>query len=400
MKNYVCTFAGWRVGRSFVLCLLLLAACASPAPLPPAATAIPTTTPEFMPCTILPYSTADIQASMSAFVDEYAHTAGPETAAVTLLVFTDFQCPGCAVLADSLERVRAAHPEEVRLIVRYLPDARFDKSVLAMQAAEAAHQQGKFWEMYHLLFTKQSEWYNMEPDAFPAWAREQAAGLGLDAAQFETDFSGETVAARLAQSLQAASAVAFYPPLLFINNTEPYSGLADAASLDMMVRLAILEGRKFHACPPWSIAPFRQYVVTLHTARGDAVLQLFPEKAPLAVNNFVFLARSGWYDNVPFYRVEPGFVAQTGDPSGTGYGHPGYYFATEAAAGLTFDRPGLVGMANAGVGTNGSQFFITFAADHSLDGQFTIFGEVLSGMDVLQSLSAGDLLLGVKVEER
>lgn len=120
----------------------------------------------------------------------------------------------------------------------------------------------------------------------------------------------------------------------------------------------------------------------------------------MAVNNFIFLARSGWYDGIPFHRAEPGFVIQTGDPSGTGYGNPGYYFTTEAAPGLTFDRPGLVGMSNTGADTNGSQFFITYAAQPELNGQFTIFGEVLSGLDVLASLSAGDLLVSVEVEER
>jgi cyclophilin family peptidyl-prolyl cis-trans isomerase/protein-disulfide isomerase len=352
-----------------------------------------------MPCTILPYA-AGVTETMSAFVDEYAHVSGPEDAPVTLLVFTDFQCPACAVLAESIRQVQAAHPQEVRLIVRYLLDARFEKSALAIQAAEAADQQGKFWEMYDLLFTRQPEWYGLAPDAFPAWAREQAAGLGLDAAQFESDFSGETAAAVVRQAQEAAANLAYTPPLLFINSTTPYSGLADAGSLDVMVRLAALDGRKFHACPPWSLDPARQYIVTLHTERGDAVLQLFPEKAPLAVNNFVFLARSGWYDNIPFHRVDAGFAAQTGDPSGTGYGNPGYYFATEAAPGLTFDRPGLVGVSNTGVDTNGSQFFITYAALPELNGQFTIFGEVLSGLDVLASLSPGDMLMTVEVEER
>lgn len=383
----------------FVLCLLLLSACASPAPLPPTATTAPTATPEFMPCTILPYVGSPTEMP-AAFVDESAHAIGPEDAPVTLLVFTDFQCPGCATLAASLRQVWQNHPAEVRLVVHYLPEAYYDKSLLAIQAAESAAAQDKFWEMYDLLFEKQPEWYNLAPAVFPAWAREQAASLGLDAAQFESDFNGEAVAARLQQSLQAASTIAYHPPLLFINSSTPYSGLADAASLNMVVRLSLLEARKFHACPPWTVAPSRQYLVTLHTARGDAVLQLYPDKAPLAVNNFIFLARAGWYNGVPFHRVDPGFAAQTGDPSGTGYGNPGYYFAGEVARGLTFDRPGLVGMSNTGADTNGSQFFITYAADHSLDGQFTIFGEVLTGMDVLKSLSTGDLLINVKVEER
>ncbi|MBI4731830.1 MAG: peptidylprolyl isomerase [Chloroflexi bacterium] len=350
-----------------------------------------------MPCTILPYAT-DVTETMSAFIDEYAHVAGPEEAPVTLLVFTDFQCPGCAVLAEGLSQVQDAYPDNVRLIVRYLPDVPFDRSALAIQAAEAAHLQGKFWEMHDFLFTKQPEWYGLAPTDFPAWAGEQAAGLGLDADQFEADFSGEVVAGRVQQALQSAGSVS--PPLLYINSNTPYSGLANFSSLDQMVRLALLEDIKFHTCPSWSLSPTRQYIVTLHTDRGDAVLQLYPEKAPLAVNNFVFLAQAGWYDNIPFHRVEAGFVAQSGDPSGTGYGNPGYYFTTEAAQGLAFDRAGLAAMSNTGTDTNGSQFFITYAPAPQLDGQFTIFGEVLTGMDALEGLSTGDLLLSVTVEER
>ncbi|MEW6092382.1 MAG: peptidylprolyl isomerase, partial [Chloroflexota bacterium] len=208
------------------------------------------------------------------------------------------------------------------------------------------------------------------------------------------------VTGRVQQALQSASNLTFLPPLLFINSSTPYSGLADFSSLDQMVRLALLESVKFHACPRWTIDPLRQYLVTLHTARGDVVLQLFPEKAPLAVNNFVFLAQAGWYDNIPIHRVDEGFAVQTGDPSGTGYGNPGYYFSTESAPGLTFDRAGLAAMSNIGADTNGSQFFITYAPLPELNGQFTIFGEVLTGMDVLERLSAGDTLISVTVEER
>lgn len=397
--KHICTSARLRVCTFSICCLLLLTSCASPATPRPVVTLTPTAAPETMPCSILPYATG-VTETMSAFADEYAHSAGPEDAPVTLLVFTDFQCPACAVLAENIRQVQAAHPQEVRLIVRYLPDAGYEKSGLAIQAAEAAHQQGKFWEMYDLLFTRQPEWYAMAPEEFPAWVGEQAAGLGLDAAQFESDFDGEAAAAVVRQAQEAAANLAYVPPLLYINSTTPYSGMADAGSLDVMVRLAMLEARKFHACPPWTLDPARQYIVTLHTLKGDAVLQLFPEKAPMAVNNFIFLARSGWYDGIPFHRAEPGFVIQTGDPSGTGYGNPGYYFTTEAAPGLTFDRPGLVGMSNTGADTNGSQFFITYAAQPELNGQFTIFGEVLSGLDVLASLSAGDLLVSVEVEER
>ncbi len=352
-----------------------------------------------MPCTILPYNN-EVQPVETVPEDGTAHVSGSDEAAVSLVLFTDFQCPGCAVLAASLEQVRAAHAEDVRLIVRYLPDARFDKSSLAIQAAEAASLQGKFWEMYRLLFEKQPEWYGLSPEDFPAWAVEQAEDLGMDAVQFEADLNGDEVSLRVGQALEAGKNIPYSPPLLFINSNTYYTGLADPASLDVMVRLALLETRKFHACPDWRLDATRQYIVTLQTERGDIVLQLYPDKAPLAVNNFIFLAESGWYNLIPFHRVEAGFVAQSGDPSGTGFGNPGYYFATEAAPGALFNRAGLLAMSNVGMDTNGSQFFITYASTPKLNGQFTIFGEVLSGMEVLESLTAGDLLLQVSVEER
>ena len=121
--------------------VLLLAACVSPQP-PSGTTTLPSpspsATPTAMPCTILPYAT-DVTATMSAFIDEYAHVIDAADTRVTMLVFTDFQCPGCALLAESLARVQAAHAEQVRVIVRYLPDGRYDKSLLAIQAVEAAH---------------------------------------------------------------------------------------------------------------------------------------------------------------------------------------------------------------------------------------------------------------------
>jgi len=134
----------------------------------------------------------------------------------------------------------------------------------------------------------------------------------------------------------------------------------------------------------------RDYTAHIQTSRGDFDIKLYPDQAPLAVNSFVFLAQQGWFDGVGFHRVLPGFIAQTGDPSGTGSGGPGYVFKNEVSDGLKFNRAGLVGMANAGADTNGSQFFITYDAAPSLDGAYTIFGEVTAGMEVVESLTPRD----------
>lgn len=165
----------------------------------------------------------------------------------------------------------------------------------------------------------------------------------------------------------------------------------------------------YTAPPEMSIDPAKVYYAVLKTAKGDIRVQLFADRVPVTVNNFVFLAREGFYDNTTFHRVLDGFMAQAGDPTGTGAGGPGYQFQDEFAPGLGFDRPNLLAMANSGPATNGSQFFITFAPTDWLNNRHTIFGEVVSGQEVLDSItrrdpnqnptSPGDTLLTVEIEE-
>jgi cyclophilin family peptidyl-prolyl cis-trans isomerase len=141
--------------------------------------------------------------------------------------------------------------------------------------------------------------------------------------------------------------------------------------------------------PEMQIDPSKQYTATLDTERGPIVIELLPQAAPITVNNFVFLARQGYYDGVTFHRVIPGFVAQGGDPTGTGAGGPGYFIPNEDSD-LIFDGPGVVAMANSGRDRNGSQFFITYDALPALNGGYTIFGRVTQGMEVALSLTARD----------
>ncbi|MCL4830404.1 MAG: peptidylprolyl isomerase [Caldilinea sp.] len=165
----------------------------------------------------------------------------------------------------------------------------------------------------------------------------------------------------------------------------------------------------FSVAPEMTIDPSKYYFATLKTERGDIKIQLFADRSPMTVNNFVFLAREGFYDNTTFHRVIEGFMAQGGDPTGTGTGGPGYTFADEFWPGATFDRRGLLAMANAGPGTNGSQFFITFAPAPWLDGGHTIFGEVIEGDEVLDQITLrdpmasptepGDLIETIVIEE-
>lgn len=141
--------------------------------------------------------------------------------------------------------------------------------------------------------------------------------------------------------------------------------------------------------PAMTIDPSRRYAAVLHTNKGDIRIELLAADAPQTVNSFVFLARQGFYDGVTFHRVIPGFVAQGGDPTGTGTGGPGYMFRNEDNK-LSFNQAGMVAMANAGRNTNGSQFFITYAALPHLNGGYTIFGRVVAGMDVATALTPRD----------
>jgi cyclophilin family peptidyl-prolyl cis-trans isomerase len=164
----------------------------------------------------------------------------------------------------------------------------------------------------------------------------------------------------------------------------------------------------YSAPPPMILDPTKSYQATIVTEKGDIMLELYAEQVPTTVNNFVYLARDGFYDNTTFHRVLPDFMAQAGDPTGTGAGGPGYRFADEFDPDLRHDGPGVLSMANAGANTNGSQFFITYEATPWLDGRHAVFGRVIEGMDVLESLTprdptenpdyAGDTIQTIEIE--
>ncbi len=157
-----------------------------------------------------------------------------------------------------------------------------------------------------------------------------------------------------------------------------------------------MASKQYSSPPPMQIETNRTYHVVIKTNKGDIHLQLNPAEAPQTVNNFVALARDGFYDGVVFHRVEPRFVIQGGDPTGTGRGGPGYKFNDEPVR-----RPykaGTVAMANSGKNTNGSQFFICLEDQPSLPGLYTIFGDTVSGMDVVRSIRPGDVMQSVTIE--
>ncbi len=147
------------------------------------------------------------------------------------------------------------------------------------------------------------------------------------------------------------------------------------------------------------IDPAKHYYATIKTNKCDMRLELYADKAPMTVNNFVFLAREGFYNGVPFHRVIKDFMIQTGDPTGTGRGGPGYRFPDEIHPELRHDGPGVLSMANAGPNTNGSQFFITHVATPWLDGKHTVFGKLIDGSQTLYAIEQGDYINSIEIEE-
>jgi len=187
--------------------------------------------------------------------------------------------------------------------------------------------------------------------------------------------------------------------------------LTEATPTEESVPIDVVDGPsdQWDAPPEMTIDPDSIYLATFKTERGDIVVELFADKTPVTVNNFVFLAEEGYYDGTTFHRVLADFMAQGGDPTHTGSGGPGYQFEDEIVEGLLFNEPGLLAMANSGPNTNGSQFFITYEPVPWLNGAHTIFGQVVEGMDVVDSLTLrdpqgnpdyrGDALITVEITE-
>jgi cyclophilin family peptidyl-prolyl cis-trans isomerase len=192
---------------------------------------------------------------------------------------------------------------------------------------------------------------------------------------------------------RAATLVVFISIIAFvqlISKVQNKINPAQPTAVSSLQTPELVGTRQYSSAPPMLIDVTKQYFATVKMAKGgEFVIQLYPDKSPIAVNSFVFLARQGYFDGLTFHRVLEDFMAQTGDPIGTGYGGPGYQFVNEEND-LTFDKAGVVAMANSGRDTNGSQFFITFAPKSYLNGDYTIFGQVISGMDVVEKITLRD----------
>jgi cyclophilin family peptidyl-prolyl cis-trans isomerase len=311
-----------------------------------------------------------------------------------------------------LAQLKTDWPEDVRVVYRHFPLVSIhDKALLAAQAAEAAGLQDKFWEMHEFLYTNASEWGVLTPEGFQDWLIEMALTLELDVDQFSSDLTREDIVAIGETAWEVGQQIGLPGTPFFVLNNNPYNGPVDSASIGSILDLLTFTDQQYSDCPPVVIDPLKLYTATIETEKGEVVIELFPDVAPLTVNSFVFLAQEGWFDGVTFHRVLPGFMAQTGDPTASGMGGPGYTFVNEISEDLIFDRQGLVAMANSGADTNGSQFFITYGPRPQLDGSYTIFGEVIEGMHVVESLTprdpsqggdlpTGDSIITISIQEK
>jgi len=340
------------------------------------------------------------------------HFRGSSQAYVTFIEYGDFQCPGCAGLAPVLLDLEKKYPDNLLVIFRQLPlyDIH-DKALLAAQASESASDLGKFWEMHDLLFSTYENWKNKTPDEFYSFVIDQSEILGMDKSIFKEKLSSQEIIDRVDNQLNNALEIGLRSTPFLLINGQIYNGPRDFNSLDSIIGLIVLGKNQFSSCPAMTIDPQKQYIATISTEKGTVTIQLFPDKAPVAVNAFVFLARNGWYDNITFYKVIPNVAIQTGDPSATGLGGPGFLYQIETNNDLAFDRPGVVAMVNSGSDSNGSQFLITLKPLPELNGSYTIFGQVIEGMDVLKKLSPrdpniqinlvpGDILINISIEEK
>ena len=390
--------------------IFLIAACTSNTPEPtptqePEPTAVPTEDPteeptevsldgDLMPCaTVFEYETNAEIDQYQAVVDQADPVTdedwiyGDPDAPITIIEYEDFQCPACPGFSLGVKSLIEDF-SSIRVVFRHLPlPSIHDKAYISAMAAEAAGAQEKFWEMHDVLYTLQSEWTNMSEDDFVDWVTAKAEDLELDLDQFEADLFDEEKRSELEATTEERLSMGFnYTPFVVVNDRIYRGGNPNLFGL-----IGIYEYDGYQECPPWVISPENTYSAVIDTSVGEIEVELYAEVAPLAVNNFVFLAQEGWYDDVYFHRVVEDFVAQAGDPSGYGAVGPGYTFVNETDNDLSYEAAGILGMANSGTDQNGSQFFITLGPTQDLDGGYTIFGEVAEdSMALLDEIALRD----------
>jgi cyclophilin family peptidyl-prolyl cis-trans isomerase/protein-disulfide isomerase len=382
-----------------VFCVIILAACLPPSN-PPAVVVPqdtfepvklgPTSTPTSLPASRIPITPSPTLRPIEP-ISSADWRNGPEDAPIQILVYSDFQCPYCASFAGVLGELERLHTGQILIIFRHFPLANIhDKAFMAAQVAEAAGAQNAFWAMHDRLFDTYATWVTLPPEEFLPWALEQARQLGLDQLQMEDELAAGVYTQRIRDAYNHALESGIPgTPFIFLNG---YWFRLDPSldNLEAAIRLELVSQNQLSSPPVYELDLDAVYLATLVTNLGEIQIQLFPREAPQTVGNFLGLAELGWYDGNAFYEVIPGRLAATGDPSGTGFGSPGYSFKDEISSTLSFAAAGMVAMSSMAPDTNGSRFFVSLSPLPELNGSRTIFGRVISGMEHLQELPARD----------
>lgn len=320
--------------------------------------------------------------------------AGPASAPVKLLLYSDFDCGLCAQAYELIEAVMRRHPEQVTYYFRLYPLLGVhEKSAQAAAGFISAQRAGKAIDMHNLLFSEQAQWAEMTPAEFRQWLLEKAAELGLDQDDFADGMNAPMTLTAIQDAFsQAQQSAVPGVPFLIINN-QPFLLDWTEVNLEASIRLALLAEKQLPNAPevkePSELPVFGQF----EFRQGIVKFQLFPQAAPVAVTNFVYLAERGWYSDTGIYQVRPGSFVMGGDPSGTGLGNAGYFFEVETDPAYRFEQPGIIALDNDGPASNSSRFLITLEPRLDLDGAYTIIGRVTEGLALLQDLPARDPLV-------
>jgi cyclophilin family peptidyl-prolyl cis-trans isomerase/protein-disulfide isomerase len=390
---------------------LMLVGCdsqtASPSPTPSlAATSTP---PGPASCYLIPLNFYQVSVPP---ITESDHVHGPADAAVTIIEYADFQCPGCAAMVTLREYLADAHGDNVRFAYRHFLLDYHQLAQPTAEAVEAAGAQGSFWEMHDLLYNRRDEWLELTEDGIDQQLVAYADELGLDTERFAADMENDTHLEGIMADDEAARAASLPGTPTYVVNGVIYPS-SELGLHPVLVSAfpRLMQMQQYSALPPQVIEQGKDYVATISTGKGDIVIELFPDLAPTNTNAFAFLAQDGWYDGRAFFSVSHDWVAQAGDPMDIGWGMPfsGFYCEDEINSNLSFDEAGILALYGQGEGVTVTEFFISYVPLSQLNGKYTIIGRVIEGMDVLQSLTETtpdigqpdpDVIASITVEER
>jgi protein-disulfide isomerase/cyclophilin family peptidyl-prolyl cis-trans isomerase len=314
--------------------------------------------------------------------EDWVKGADEDNTQLTIIEYSDFECPGCAGMYPVLQDFLDDNPD-IRLVYRHFPLDMHQHAMITAEAAEAAGAQGKFWEMHNLLFDRREDWQPLTDEDILDELSSYAEELDLDVERFDRELENGTYEDKVQAQYDEARELGLPGTPTFIFNNVLFPSDIGLSYQGLSAFLQIVNNRDeifFDAPPPVTVDEGDEYQATLTTSQGDLVVALDTESAPVNINSFIFLAEESWYDGSNFFFVQDDFVAVSGDPTNSTVGYPGYYCTGEADG--VFESVGVVGMLPNG------QFFVTLGADAAqLNGQFARIGEVVEGAEILDDLA-------------